>query len=190
MDPWCTPKRIGALISRITAFTSSGTRGRPALARDLNFQKRRNPVRCHRTTVSGRTMQIDRKTPGCRRYSAAKKQTVPLGKLWPMTNLASKHSHLMTEHHDIGFYRRPGDNPPEQRPDNRLQKIRHCRRIVCMIRQKVEARHMDENFSRGRPKPAVTAGPTCGCRICVDWLVEPRGIEPLTSTLRTSRSPN
>ena len=33
---------------------------------------------------------------------------------------------------------------------------------------------------------ALNRGPGFG----EDWVVEPRGIEPLTSTLRTSRSPN
>jgi hypothetical protein len=59
-----------------------------------------------------------------------KNQTVPTGELEAMTNLSLKHGHLMVERQVVSLYRRPDNNTPEQTPDNRLQEIKHCRRIV------------------------------------------------------------
>ena len=44
------------LIVRIRFRTSGGTRGRPFLRRLFHVQKRLNPCRCHRMTVSGFTI--------------------------------------------------------------------------------------------------------------------------------------
>jgi hypothetical protein len=57
-----------------------------------------------------------------------------------MTNLSLKHSHLMVECQVVSLCRRPDDNTPEQTPDNRLQEIKHCRRIVA------------QSIKRSRPK--------------------------------------
>ncbi len=51
--------------------------------------------------------------------------------LWPMTNLASKHSHPVAERQVVSFCRQPDNNTPEQTPDNRGQVIKHCRGIVA-----------------------------------------------------------
>jgi hypothetical protein len=44
------------LISRINCRISVGTAGRPRRRLDFQRQNNRKPARCHRTTVSGRTM--------------------------------------------------------------------------------------------------------------------------------------
>ena len=46
----------------------------------------------------------------------------------------------------------------------------------------------DHGITHG--KRGIITGPYCGRHFRCGWVVEPRGIEPLTSTLRTSRSPN
>jgi hypothetical protein len=58
-----------------------------------------------------------------------KQQTIHPSQLWPVTNLSLKCSHLVAERQITGLCRRPDDNPPEQNPANRLQEIKHCRRI-------------------------------------------------------------
>ncbi len=47
---------LAMLISRISCRISAGTPGRPHRGLDFQRQYRRKPARCHRTTVSGRTM--------------------------------------------------------------------------------------------------------------------------------------
>jgi hypothetical protein len=48
---------------------SSGTLGLPPRRFDFQRQNDRNPARCQRTTVSGRTMHSACKIPGARRYN-------------------------------------------------------------------------------------------------------------------------
>ena len=79
-----------------------------------------------------------------------KKQTVPTSKLWPMTNLALKHSHLMVERQVVSLCRRPDNNTPDQTPDNGLQEIKHCRRIV--------ARSINQSRPKGRMRFLVGTG--------------------------------
>ena len=51
------PQRgFARLISRISCRTSRGTLGLPGRRRDFQRQKLRNPARCHRIIVSGRTI--------------------------------------------------------------------------------------------------------------------------------------
>jgi hypothetical protein len=47
---------LAMLISRINCRISVGTVGRPRRRLDFQHQNNRKPARCHRTTVSGRTM--------------------------------------------------------------------------------------------------------------------------------------
>jgi hypothetical protein len=55
-------------IRRLRSQTSAGTGGRPRLRdRDFQVQKARKPVRCHRTTVSGRTTTTVWRQPVYRR---------------------------------------------------------------------------------------------------------------------------
>src|SRR6266404_6830832 len=72
-SPWmrgAPQSRLARLMSRINLRTSSGTLGLPP--RRLHFQRQndRNPARCQRTTVSGRTMDSASTMPGTRRYSS------------------------------------------------------------------------------------------------------------------------
>ena len=58
-SPWirgAPHKGLAMLISRINCWISGGTPGRPRRRLDFQRQNNRKPVRCHRTTVSGRTM--------------------------------------------------------------------------------------------------------------------------------------
>ena len=67
------PQRgFARLISRISCRTSRGTLGLPGRRRDFQRQKLRNPVRCHRIIVSGRTIDIASRTVGASRYSNTK----------------------------------------------------------------------------------------------------------------------
>src|SRR4051794_7031146 len=52
--------------------TSRGTLGLPGRRRDFQRQKLRNPARCHRTIVSGRTIVTASRTVGASRYSNIK----------------------------------------------------------------------------------------------------------------------
>ena len=64
------PQRgFARLISRISCRTSRGTLGLPGRRRDFQRQKVRNPARCHRTIVSGRTIVTASRTVGASRYS-------------------------------------------------------------------------------------------------------------------------
>jgi hypothetical protein len=65
-------KGFARLISRISCRTSRGTLGLPGRRRDFQRQKVRNPARCHRTIVSGRTIVTASRTVGVSRYSNIK----------------------------------------------------------------------------------------------------------------------
>ena len=65
-------KGFARLISRISCRTSRGTLGLPGRGRDFQRQKVRNPARCHRTIVSGRTIVTASRTVGASRYSNTK----------------------------------------------------------------------------------------------------------------------
>ena len=74
-SPWMrgAPQRgFARLISRINCRTSRGTLGLPDRRRDFQRQKVRNPARCHRTIVSGRTIVTASRTVGASRYSNMK----------------------------------------------------------------------------------------------------------------------
>jgi len=74
-SPWMrgAPQRgFARLISRISCRTSRGTLGLPGRRRDFQRQKPRNPARCHRTIVSGRTIVTASRTVGASRYSNMK----------------------------------------------------------------------------------------------------------------------
>ena len=74
-SPWMrgAPQRgFARLISRISCRTSRGTLGLPGRRRDFQRQKVRNPARCHRIIVSGRTIVIASRTVGASRYSNTK----------------------------------------------------------------------------------------------------------------------
>src|SRR4051795_3630817 len=68
MDARSAPERIARVISRISCRTSRGTLGLPGRRRDFQRQKLRNPARCHRTIVSGRTIVTASRTVGVSRY--------------------------------------------------------------------------------------------------------------------------
>ena len=63
---------LARLISRISCRTSRGTLGLPGRRRDFQRQKLRNPARCHRIIVSGRTIVTASRTVGASRYSNTK----------------------------------------------------------------------------------------------------------------------
>jgi hypothetical protein len=65
-------KGFAELISRISCRTSRATLGLPGRRRDFQRQKVRNPARCHRTMVSGRTIVTASRTVGASRYSNIK----------------------------------------------------------------------------------------------------------------------
>jgi hypothetical protein len=65
-------KGFARLISRISCRTSRVTLGLPGRRRDFQRQKVRNPARCHRTIVSGRTIVTASRTVGASRYSNIK----------------------------------------------------------------------------------------------------------------------
>jgi hypothetical protein len=69
MDAGAPQSGLARLMFRINLRISSGTLGLPP--RCLNFQRQndRNPARCQRTTVSGRTMASVFTMPGARQYS-------------------------------------------------------------------------------------------------------------------------
>ena len=74
-SPWMrgAPQRgFARLISRISCRTSKGTLGLPGRRRDFQRQKLRNPARCHRRIVSGRTIVTASGTVGASRYSNMK----------------------------------------------------------------------------------------------------------------------
>jgi hypothetical protein len=56
-------------ISRINCRISVGTAGRPRPRLDFQRQNNRKPARCHRTTVSGRTMASASRACGNRRQT-------------------------------------------------------------------------------------------------------------------------
>src|SRR4029453_18505976 len=58
-SPWirgAPHNELAKLISRIICRISAGTAGRPRRRLDFQRQNNRKPARCHRTTVSGRTL--------------------------------------------------------------------------------------------------------------------------------------
>ena len=72
MDARSAPEGFARLISRISCRTSRGTLGLPGRRRDFQRQKLRNPARCHRIIVSGRTIVTASRTVGASRYSNTK----------------------------------------------------------------------------------------------------------------------
>ena len=71
-SPWmrgAPQSGLARLISRINLRISSGTLGLPPRRLDFQLQNDRNPARCQRITVSGRTMASASAMPGARRYS-------------------------------------------------------------------------------------------------------------------------
>jgi hypothetical protein len=60
---------LARLMSRISRRISSRTLGLPSHRLDFQRQNDRNPARCQRTTVSGRTMASVSTMRGMRRYS-------------------------------------------------------------------------------------------------------------------------
>ena len=60
------------LMSRISRRISSGTLGLPPRRLDFQRQNDRNPARCQRTMVSGRTTANASTMPGAKRYSPTK----------------------------------------------------------------------------------------------------------------------
>ena len=60
---------LAMLISRINCRISVGTAGRPGPRLDFQRQNNRKPARCHRTTVSGRTMASASRAFGNRRQT-------------------------------------------------------------------------------------------------------------------------
>jgi len=69
-SPWmrgAPHSRLARLISRIRRRISPGILGRPPRERDFQRQYSRNPVRCHRTIVSGRIIVTAFITDGNRR---------------------------------------------------------------------------------------------------------------------------
>ena len=61
----------------------------------------------------------------------SEKKTVPTRKLRPVSKLALKHRHLMAERDEIGLQSRSGNDPADQQPEDRLQKINHHPRMVA-----------------------------------------------------------
>ena len=71
-SPWmrgAPQSGLARLMSRISRRISSGTLGLPPRRPDFQRQNDRNPTRCQRTTVSGRTMASASTMLGARRYS-------------------------------------------------------------------------------------------------------------------------
>ena len=62
------------IIRRISARRSVSIWGRPPTERDFQRQYRRNPARCHRTSVSGWTIVRTCRIDGNHRYSWIKNQ--------------------------------------------------------------------------------------------------------------------
>jgi hypothetical protein len=69
MDARRPQSGLARLMSRISRRISSGTLGLPPRRLDFQRQNDRNPARCQRNTVSGRTMASASTMPGARRYS-------------------------------------------------------------------------------------------------------------------------
>ena len=69
MDARSSPERICRAHPADHCRTSRATLGLPGRRRDFQRQKLRNPARCHRTIVSGRTIVIASRTVGASRYS-------------------------------------------------------------------------------------------------------------------------
>jgi hypothetical protein len=63
------PRGLARLMSRINRRISSSTFGLPPRRLDFQRQNDRNPARCQRITVSGRTMASASTMPGMRRYN-------------------------------------------------------------------------------------------------------------------------
>src|SRR6266403_3694124 len=71
-SPWmrgAPQSGLARFMFRINLRISSGTLGLPPRCLDFQRQNDRNPARCQRTTVSGRTMDSASTMPGRRRYS-------------------------------------------------------------------------------------------------------------------------
>ena len=72
-------KGLAMLISRINCWISVGTAGRPRRRLDFQRQNKRKPARCHRTTVSGRTMASASRAFG-NRWQAQRRTTLSTAK--------------------------------------------------------------------------------------------------------------
>ena len=72
MDARSAPEGICQADLADQLRTSRGTLGLPGRRRDFQRQKLRNPARCHRIIVSGRTIVIASRTVGASRYSNMK----------------------------------------------------------------------------------------------------------------------
>ena len=83
----------------------------------------------------------------------------------------------MVERHNVGLDRRPGKNPTEQTKDNRLQEIKHRRRIVArsIIRSSPNTRMRYLVGTGVKPRRRNVNPPATKQEAIIDLLKRPKG---------------
>src|SRR5436190_23586758 len=163
---------LARLMSRINLRISSGTRGLPPRRLDFQRQNDRNPARCQRITVSGRTMVSASTMPGTRRYSPtnANRSKVPktnlLGELRRSTLICCRRTRFSASS------RARERNKPMSADHNRMKNstMGHEHHPIRLIRQPYRVFDKDTLSTGGR---SVTSPPSAPAyRLLRAWRME------------------
>ena len=101
VDAGRAPERVGQAHVPDHRLISSGTLGLPPRRLDFQRQNDRNPARCQRTTVSGRTMASASTMPGARRYSPTNTNRSKVPENRSLRGIAPQHIDLLPENQDF-----------------------------------------------------------------------------------------
>jgi hypothetical protein len=117
-------KGFARLISRISCRISRASLGLPGRRRDFQRQKVRNPARCHRTIVSGRTIVTASRTVGASRYSNIKisrSNALRAGRL----GAATQNVQLVAKRYYLSFERTPRPEEVQEDPPEQIEELEH-----------------------------------------------------------------
>jgi hypothetical protein len=124
-SPWmrgAPQKGFAKLISRISCRNSRATLGRPG-RRDFQRQKLRNPARCHRTIVSGRTIVTASRTVGASRYSNIKKSRSNALRAGRLGVLRRRTFNPKRDY--LSFERTPRPEEVQEDPPEQIEELEH-----------------------------------------------------------------
>src|SRR3954451_2459100 len=126
-SPWmrgAPQKGFAELISRISCRTSRATLGLPGRRRDFQRQKMRNPARCHRTIVSGRTFVPASRTVGGSRYSS-KDKPIERFEGRALGCAAKQYIQLVAKRYYLSFERAPRPEEVQKDPPEQIERLEH-----------------------------------------------------------------
>ena len=122
MDAGSAPERIGELISRISCRTSRATLGLPGRRRNFQRPKVRNPARCQRTIVSGRTIVTASRTVGASRYSNQDK-AIEGCEGRALGCAATQYIQLVAKRYYLSFERTPRSEEVQEDPAEQIERL-------------------------------------------------------------------